>query len=62
MRIEAEEEARIVEEVRIKDEEEEEDLRLNAEDEDRLAESARIKLEEHERARLKVEGSGPPRP
>ena len=54
----AEEEARLIEEARLKAEEEEEDLRLKAEEEDRLAEEERLKLEEHERARLKVEYFG----
>ena len=46
----------------IKSEEKEEDLRMKAEEEARLAEGARMKVEDHERARLKVEGAGPPRP
>ena len=43
-RIEAEEEARLVEEEWLKSEEEEEDLRLKAEEEVRLAEGARLKV------------------
>ena len=54
-RIEAEKEARLVEEKGLKSEEAEENLRLKAEEEDRLAEGERMKVEEHERARLKVE-------
>ena len=61
-RIEYEEEARLVEEEKLKAEEKEEDLRMKAEEEARLAEGARLKLEEHESIRLKVEGSGTPRP
>ena len=53
MRIEAEEEARLVEEERLKYEEEEEDLRLKVEEEAQLAEGTRLKVEENERVRLK---------
>ena len=56
MQIEAEEEARLVEEEGLKSEEEEEDLRLKTEEKARLAEGARLKVEEHERERLTVEG------
>ena len=54
MRIEAEEEAHLVEEARLKYEEEEEDLWLKSEEEARLAEGARLKVEDHDIARLKV--------
>ena len=55
MWIEAEEEARIVEEGKLKSEEEEEDLRRKDEEEAQLAEGSRLKVEEHELARLKLE-------
>ena len=61
MRIEYEEKASLVEEERLKAEEEEEHLRLKTEEEARLAEGARMKVEEHEHSRLNMEG-GPPRP
>ena len=54
-RIESEEEARFVEEERLKSEEEEENLRLKAEEEARLDEGARVKVEEHERVQMKVQ-------
>ena len=55
-RIEAEEEARLVEEERLKAEEEEEDLQLKTEEKARLSEGTMLKVKEHERAPLKVEG------
>ena len=54
-RIEAEEYSRLVEEERLKAEEEEEYLRIKTEEESRLADDAQLKAEEHERTRLKVE-------
>ena len=53
MRLDSEEEARLVEEARLKFEEE--DLRLKSEKEARLAEEAMLKVEEHQRAQLKVD-------
>ena len=44
--LEAEEEARVVEEARLKTEEEEQ-ARLKAKEEDQIAEEARLKAEEH---------------
>ena len=55
MWIETEEEARFVEEERLKSKEEEKYLQRKDEEEARLAEGARLKVEEHERARLKLE-------
>ena len=52
--IEAEEEARLVEDKRLKYEEEEEYVRLKAEEEAQLAEGSRLKAEEHELSLLKV--------
>ena len=45
MRLEAEEKARLVEEARLKSEEEDEYLRLKDEEEDQLNEEARLKVE-----------------
>ena len=61
MRIEVEEEACLVEEERLKSEEDKEDLRLKAEEEAQLADGARLKVEEDDDARLKLEeGVRPP--
>ena len=49
----AKEEARLVEDARLKSEEE--DLRLNYEDRARLVEEARLKAEQEEQASLKAE-------
>ena len=35
---------------------------MKAEEEDQIDEGARLKVENHERARLRVEGAGPPFP
>ena len=55
MWIEAEEEARLVEEARLTAEEEEKGLRMKSEEEAQLDEGARLNVEEHDLARLKVE-------
>ena len=52
-RLKAEEEAHIIEEARLKLEEE--DLRLNSEDKACLFEDSRLKYEQEEQAHLKVE-------
>ena len=54
-RTKAEEDARLVEEASLKDEEEDEDLRLKAEEGDRLADEARPKAEEEEQAQLRAD-------